>query len=104
VRKGGLGLKARARLISAETERFSAVLQHAAFQASPFETIEKHLANSAAAQANAKATKELSAAAARVSGRPASKDVSMSDAGAKNGKPRHGGAKPGGAKQQVRRR
>lgn len=53
-RKGTLGAKARMRLISAETERFSAVLQHAAFQQSPFETIEKHLSNSVAAQAIAR--------------------------------------------------
>lgn len=59
-RKANLGLKARAKLISAETERFSAVLQHAEFQANPFETIERHLLNSAAAQSHARA-----AAAAR---------------------------------------
>lgn len=56
-RKGTLGAKARMRLISAETERFSAVLQHTAFQESPFETIEKHLANSVAAQAIARAAR-----------------------------------------------
>lgn len=54
-RKANLGLKARAKLISAETERFSAVLQHAEFQANPFETIERHLLNSAAAQSQARA-------------------------------------------------
>lgn len=50
-RKAGLGVKARARLIAAEAERFSAVLQHAAFQASPFETIENHIANSVSMKA-----------------------------------------------------
>jgi hypothetical protein len=53
-RKANLGLKARTKLISAETERFSAVLQHAEFQANPFETIERHLLNSAAAQSQAR--------------------------------------------------
>ena len=68
-RKASLGLKARAKLISAETERFSAVLQHAEFQANPFETIERHLLNSAAAQAQARAaaaTREPAADAAHV--------------------------------------
>ncbi|KAJ1622348.1 ribosome biogenesis protein SLX9-domain-containing protein [Pavlovales sp. CCMP2436] len=57
-KKTSLGLKARTRLISAETERFTAVLQHAEFKASPFETIEKHLANTLAAKAMARAAEK----------------------------------------------
>jgi hypothetical protein len=79
-RKANLGLKARAKLISAETERFSAVLQHAEFQANPFETIERHLLNSAAAQLQARA-----AAAARG---PAADAPSASQAKAPKAKPK----------------
>lgn len=67
-RKGALGAKARARLVVAETERFSAILAHAAFQQSPFEAIERHIANSVAAQAVERAAAQPVAPVARAAG------------------------------------
>lgn len=73
LRKGTLGAKARMRLISTETERFAAVVQHAAFQESPFETIERHLVNSVAAQALARATAQPAKASSAAPSKDAGK-------------------------------